>query len=797
MKSCRLPQRDETNNDSAQPEFNLNPTDLSSSANESKSDEFSLGVNGLQNASAFASNQKVASSLPLNNFESQATELSPTSAPDSSQLLDSNTTTSEVPQAISPEAAHIEPESSTSAESAVVETAVEDSTVPNSTVPPIVEAPESDLRDDLPDTNSTASNLLLAQIESEIAPVPGTTERKNESESPPTNIIETAEPAVPANTEETAVDLSTSLPVDQSAEAKIEHSQAVEQQGAMEVDTEPQQEALDAGVAEEDSTMDDVPVADTPEAPSTKVAREREDDDEIEPAAKRTRTEESDTQPRISQMSDSIMNGERATPQPEGGPISQSQVKEIIKILKNAARTTGGKNFRAPVIDLWPNFAEAYAQKIEKQVDLLTIERNLKSGLYSSMAALKADIELIHANALTFNGVGHTITNAAQDVKKSILAKINSIPPEVAPPPKKDKKAKRPTPAPNSDAPSYTPVRRQSKGSHPTPTGPVSAPRQTFALDPNTSMPLIRRDSTKDDRGRPKREIIPPKNKDLIYSVRPKNKKFATELRFCSEVLKELYKPKHALYAGPFLYPVDPVALNIPTYFTIVKKPMDLSTVQKKLDEGAYTHASDFDKDVNQIFKNCELFNPPGNLVRHYGDTLKDVYKGQWARKDRWIADHAPVAATPPSAPESDEEEEEEYEERATSHDQNTVAMAKERLLEEQKKLIELMSAKHRDPSMVAMQQDLVDVIQKRVATEEQNAKQKVKKVKTVKAAPKKSVPPKRPAPKKAKMNKYMGTIEKETISNGIFELPQDVSDIVLGMIREDQPNLDVSTTIG
>ena len=48
----------------------------------------------------------------------------------------------------------------------------------------------------------------------------------------------------------------------------------------------------------------------------------------------------------------------------------------------------------------------------------------------------------------------------------------------------------------------------------------------------------------------------------------------------CSKILN-IIKNSHLI--GPFMYPVDPIALNIPTYFEIVKKPMDLTTVEEKL----------------------------------------------------------------------------------------------------------------------------------------------------------------------------------------------------------------------
>ena len=54
-------------------------------------------------------------------------------------------------------------------------------------------------------------------------------------------------------------------------------------------------------------------------------------------------------------------------------------------------------------------------------------------------------------------------------------------------------------------------------------------------------------------------------------------------LRQCAALLKPLMKMDTA---GTFLKPVDPVALNLPDYFSIVKEPMDLGTIQKKLEGG-------------------------------------------------------------------------------------------------------------------------------------------------------------------------------------------------------------------
>jgi len=38
--------------------------------------------------------------------------------------------------------------------------------------------------------------------------------------------------------------------------------------------------------------------------------------------------------------------------------------------------------------------------------------------------------------------------------------------------------------------------------------------------------------------------------------------------------------------AIPFRVPVDPQALGIPDYFDIIKKPMDMASIKRKLETG-------------------------------------------------------------------------------------------------------------------------------------------------------------------------------------------------------------------
>ncbi|KAJ2513750.1 hypothetical protein GGH20_005104, partial [Coemansia sp. RSA 1937] len=88
--------------------------------------------------------------------------------------------------------------------------------------------------------------------------------------------------------------------------------------------------------------------------------------------------------------------------------------------------------------------------------------------------------------------------------------------------------------------------------------------------------------------------------------------------------------------AWPFVRPVDPVALGVPTYFDIVKNPMDLSTIQKRLAKRAYKCVADFVADIQLIIDDCFLFNLPGSPVNACGVALRDL-AASLLRQDNWV----------------------------------------------------------------------------------------------------------------------------------------------------------------
>ncbi len=95
--------------------------------------------------------------------------------------------------------------------------------------------------------------------------------------------------------------------------------------------------------------------------------------------------------------------------------------------------------------------------------------------------------------------------------------------------------------------------------------------------------------------------------------------------------------------SGPFMEPVDPIALNIPDYPTVIKHPMDLSTVEQKLHSGLYGRIPPTDRNANTsairkmvgqgpfyydvmlIFDNAMAYNNPGDWIHNDALQLKRI----------------------------------------------------------------------------------------------------------------------------------------------------------------------------
>lgn len=115
---------------------------------------------------------------------------------------------------------------------------------------------------------------------------------------------------------------------------------------------------------------------------------------------------------------------------------------------------------------------------------------------------------------------------------------------------------------------------------------------------------------------------------DSIEGPKEKRQKMDRKLSVqCTTILKSLMSHP---YSWVFSKPVDPVALNIPDYFTIISEPMDLGTIKTKLEKKMYYGIEEFAADVWLTFSNAMTYNPPSNDVHLMAKELNKIFERKW-----------------------------------------------------------------------------------------------------------------------------------------------------------------------
>ncbi|XP_051732776.1 bromodomain-containing protein 3a isoform X5 [Ctenopharyngodon idella] len=330
-----------------------------------------------------------------------------------------------------------------------------------------------------------------------------------------------------------------------------------------------------------------------------------------------------------------------------------------------------------------------YHKIIKNPMDMGTIKKRLENVYYWSASECMQDFNTMFTNCYIYNKPTDDIVLMAQALEKIFLQKVALMPQEeveLLPPAPKGKGRKpagpgqqdvavssgsptsvfpgatspssqtavvSPAPAPtitpslpavqNTTAAAMIPgmppsqpmskkkgVKRKADTTTPT-TSAITASRSqspTPLLEGKQGKVASRREST----GRP---IKPPKKdfEDGELGVHGGKKgRLSEQLKYCEVILKEMLSKKHAAYAWPFYKPVDAEALELHDYHDIIKHPMDLSTVKKKMDSREYQDAQSFAADVRLMFSNCYKYNPPDHEVVAMARKLQDVFEMRFAK---------------------------------------------------------------------------------------------------------------------------------------------------------------------
>jgi len=85
-------------------------------------------------------------------------------------------------------------------------------------------------------------------------------------------------------------------------------------------------------------------------------------------------------------------------------------------------------------------------------------------------------------------------------------------------------------------------------------------------------------------------------------------------------------------YGWVFRDAVDPVVFGLPDYFEVVKNPMHLLLVKKKLENAVYTDMASFERDVKLVFENAILYNGEESEVGQLAHTMMGVFEKEYQK---------------------------------------------------------------------------------------------------------------------------------------------------------------------
>jgi hypothetical protein len=188
-------------------------------------------------------------------------------------------------------------------------------------------------------------------------------------------------------------------------------------------------------------------------------------------------------------------------------------------------------------------------------------------------------------------------------------------------------------PAPKASAPTGLPATlpKPFKPSDPLPSNesmavpPILAPSSSTMLPGPPRAGLVRRESTRLVKLPSRLEDDDPKAQ--LSRIMDK----------CTQILRTM-REKDIELGAYFSEPVDPVALGIPTYSTVIKEPMDLRTIHKKMEAQEILSPEEFARLTRLVFENAMTFNvDPTHSVHQAARNLITIFNQKFRDAERLI----------------------------------------------------------------------------------------------------------------------------------------------------------------
>ncbi|KAL9545936.1 hypothetical protein MBANPS3_006897 [Mucor bainieri] len=314
-------------------------------------------------------------------------------------------------------------------------------------------------------------------------------------------------------------------------------------------------------------------------------------------------------------------------------PTEKKWCLQTIKALKKHKRAVA---FLQPVDPVLFNIPD-YFDIVTSPMDLGTVEKKLKADQYPTVAAFKADVQLVFHNCYLYNNPGDPVTQDAKKLEehyqklcKKEPALTQAAAPAAQPPTKikisVPKPAATATTTTYNDEDTYAPDYSADTAhvdidmdDSPAPEQHVARPRIKVKL-PTQPTPDAETDAV-------------PEPVDAAMADRATHPTMPEDqFKRCEAIVRELKKEKYQGMNWPFLNPVDADAWGASDYYDIIKEPMDMTTYERKLYEHQYANEEELAEDIRLMFRNCYKYNPPNHLVHTLGQEFEEIFERQWAK---------------------------------------------------------------------------------------------------------------------------------------------------------------------
>lgn len=269
--------------------------------------------------------------------------------------------------------------------------------------------------------------------------------------------------------------------------------------------------------------------------------------------------------------------------------LNEEQLKYCMNILKTIKKHRDALPFLLPVDPVALSIPD-YPLVIKKPMDLSTIEKKLNAKEYSNAEFFAEDFRLMLSNCFTYNPAETPVHKMGRRIETQFDNFYKRLPTDIAQAAALNSQKSATVSAVKERKRSLSVATEHAKKRNVSSAAGAATNAASFSPVEGSETPKF-----------PRR------------AASSKSKVNADELKNCLNVWREVTKKTNIVW--PFMQPVDPVALGIPDYFTVIKEPMDFGTIKKKIDSGVYSSFGQFERDCRLVFSNCYTYNAPESDV--------------------------------------------------------------------------------------------------------------------------------------------------------------------------------------